>query len=155
MLRIKDFDRVSGTVAISRAMVKDCAGQYLYKGTKTEGSVRVVPVPSVLLDKILNDNVIYDNTPKSLSDAWEHVIAGAVRVGLSGGIFTFHTLRHYAAAWWMTDLHFDIRLCMDLGGWTSQRTLLNIYAYVLSDAKANAHANINSAGNSMLIDAGL
>ena len=154
-LRLKDFDKVSGTVSISRAMVKDSTGQYLYKGTKTAGSVRVVPVPSVLLHKILKNGTIYDNTPKSLSDAWEHVVAGAVREGLAGGIFTFHTLRHFAAAWWMTDLHFDIRLCMELGGWTSQRTLLNIYAYVLSDAKANAHANINAVGNSMLIDAGL
>ena len=154
-LRIKDFDKVSGTVSVSRAMVKDSTGQYLYKGTKTAGSVRVVPVPSVLMDRIIDAGTIYDKTPKSISDAWEHVVAGAVRAGLSGGIFTFHALRHFAAAWWMTDLHFDIRLCMELGGWTSQRTLLNIYAYVLSDAKANAHANINAVGNSMLIDAGL
>ena len=155
-LRIeKDFDMDRGTVTVSRAMVKDSNGQYVYKSTKTAGSVRTVPVPSVLMDRIIDAGTIYDKTPKSISDAWEHVVAGAVRAGLSGGIFTFHALRHFAAAWWMTDLHFDITTCMDLGGWTSQRTLLNIYAYVLSDAKANAHANINAVGNSMLIDAGM
>ena len=152
-LRIRDFDRNLGTVTVSRAMVKDCTGQYLYKSTKTSGSMRTVPVPSVLLDMILKNGTIYDNTPKSLSDAWEHVVSGAVRDGLANGVFTFHSLRHFAASWWMTDLHFDITTCMDLGGWTSQRTLLNIYAYVLSDARANAHANIDAQGNAMLSDA--
>ena len=152
-LRIKDFDRENGTVTISRAMVKDSNGQYVYKSTKTAGSMRVVPVPSILIDMIFDAGTIYDKTPKSLSDAWEHIVSGAVREELAKGIFTFHALRHFACSWWLSSLNLDISYCMQIGGWTSQKTVLTIYAYVLSESRANAHANIDKKGNAMLSNA--
>lgn len=153
-LTMRDIDADAGTVTISRALVKS-GKSYVYKTTKTDGSRRVVPVPRVLLDMINAQGYIYKKTPKSLSDAWEHIIRSCVRAGTAGGVFRFHDLRHFAAAWWMTELRFDVKMCMTLGGWTDQRTLLNIYAYVLSDAKENAARNIDRAGNASLHDAGL
>ena len=154
-LRMSDFDIAGKTVTVSRAMVKTASGEYVYTDTKTFASRRTVPVPSVLLEHIKSQGTIYDKTPKSISDAWEHVIAGAVRENLAGGTFRFHDLRHFAAAWFLTSLHFDIRTCMTLGGWSNERTLLRIYAYVTSEAKEHAAENIDKYANAFLNDAGL
>ena len=104
---------------------------------------------------IMTGGVIYDKSPKSISNAWEHIIAGAVIEWLAGGIFRFHDLRHYAAAWWLTVLHYDIQTCMRYGGWTEVQTLTKIDTYVLSDAKAHAAENVEKYGNEYLTEAGL
>ena len=137
-LTIRDFEFSTGTASIKRALVEtDFADDRLvYKTTKTKGSCRQVPVPSAVLRRIEALGYVWDKSPKAMSDAFEHVVQGAMREGLCGGQFTFHALRHFAAAW-LHDAGYSTRAIMQVGGWTSEKTLFQIYAYALPSTETS------------------
>ena len=143
----RDFEFSSCTASIRRALVEtDFADDRLvYKTTKTKGSTRTVPVPSAVLMRIEAQGYVWDKTPKSLSDAFEHVVQGAMREGMCGGLFTFHALRHFAAAW-LHDAGYSTRAIMQVGGWASERTLFQIYTYALPSTQASIQEAVESKG---------
>ena len=146
-LTIRDFEPTTGTASIKRALVEtdNADDRLVYKTTKTKGSARVVPVPSAVLRRIQEQGYVWDKTPKSLSDAFEHVVQGAIRDGLCQGVFTFHDLRHFAAAW-LHDAGYSTKAIMQLGGWTSERTLFQIYTYALPSTQASIQEAVESKG---------
>ena len=137
-LTLRDFEFSSCTASIKRALVEtDFADDRLvYKTTKTRGSQRTVPVPSAVLRRIQEQGYVWDRSPKAMSDAFEHVVQGAMREGMCGGLFTFHALRHFAAAW-LHDAGYSTRAIMQVGGWASARTLFQIYAYALPNTETS------------------
>ena len=146
-LTIRDFEPTTGTASIKRALVEtdNASDRLVYKTTKTRGSCRVVPIPSAVLRRIEAQGYVWDKTPKSLSDAFEHVVQGAMREGLCQGTFRFHDLRHFAAAW-LHDAGYSTKAIMQLGGWTSERTLFQIYAYALPSTQASIQEAVESKG---------
>lgn len=146
-LTIRDFEFSSCTASIRRALVEtDFADDRLvYKTTKTRGSTRTVPVPSAVLRRIEAQGYVWDKTPKSLSDAFEHVVQGAMREGLCQGTFRFHDLRHFAAAW-LHDAGYSTKAIMQVGGWTSERTLFQIYAYALPSTTSSIAEAVEAKG---------
>jgi site-specific recombinase XerC len=150
-LTIRDVEFSAGTASIKRALVEtDSADDRLvYKTTKTRGSQRTVPVPSAVLRRIEAQGYVWDKTPKSLSDAFEHVVRGAMREGLCQGKFSFHALRHFAAAW-LHDEGYNTRAIMQLGGWTSERTLFQIYTYALPNTEQSIQKAVEEKGRAAL-----
>ena len=137
-LTIRDFEPSTGTASIRRALVEtdNARDRLVYKTTKTKGSCRTVPVPSAVLRRIEAQGYVWNKSPKAMSDAFEHVVQGAMRDGLCGGAFTFHALRHFAAAW-LHDAGYSTRAIMQVGGWTSEKTLFQIYAYALPSTETS------------------
>lgn len=152
-LTIRDFEPSSCTASIRRALVEtdNANDRLVYKTTKTRGSCRTVPVPSAVLRRIEAQGYVWDKTPKSLSDAFEHVVQGAIREGLCQGAFTFHALRHFAAAW-LHDAGYSTRAIMAVGGWTSEKTLFQIYAYALPSTTASIAEAVEAKGCAALED---
>lgn len=150
-LTIRDFEPTTGTASIKRALVEtdNASDRLVYKTTKTKCSTRTVPVPSAVLRRIEAQGYVWDKSPKALSDAFEHVVQGAMREGLCQGQFTFHALRHFAAAW-LHDAGYSTKAIMQLGGWTSERTLFQIYTYALPSTQASIQEAVEKKGSEAL-----
>lgn len=150
-----DFDFKNKTVSINKALVPNKDNKYVIKNTtKTAKSKRKLSVPEYVISRLeatqgdpkkrvgriteMNPNDIY-NRFKVICD--NH---GIPFVGI-------HGLRHTNASV-MLSIGVTAKLAMARGGWSSNKTMQDIYQHLFSDDKKAADAMIDDYFNKLIQD---
>ena len=142
------YDDIDGcTVRINKALVKDSAGKWVTKTTKTVESTRFVEMPQYVIDKILpGEGNIVDLTPDKITHHFARLLK-------NNGIphFRFHDLRHYQASI-LHAMGVPDKYIMQRGGWRTDNTLKNIYQHTFDKTTKEVNDKINGYFTDMLQD---
>lgn len=122
-------DDVSGCiVSVNKAMVRVSQGEWTIKTTKTVSSTRKVSMPQFVIDMLPHSgNLVNVGSPDNISNRF----ARAVKK-LKIEKIRFHDLRHYAASI-MHALNVPDQYIMQRGGWSSDKTLKQVYRGTIND----------------------
>ena len=115
------------TITIQRAMVDKGKDEWVIKTTKTVSSTRTVEMPQFVIDKCPKEGRIVNLNPDQVT----HRFMRALR-RLDVPNFRFHDLRHYAASI-MHAIGVPDQYIMQRGGWSSDKTLKEIYRGTIKD----------------------
>ena len=146
-LEWSDFDLEKKTVSITKALVPNSENKYVVKNrTKTAKSKRTLNIPDYVISRLeatqsdlskrvgrittMNPNDIYNHL-KVISDRY-----GIPFVGI-------HGLRHTNASV-MLSIGITAKMAMARGGWSSNKTMQDIYQHLFSEDKAAADTAINN-----------
>ena len=140
-LRWEDVDYENGTINIREALVPDENNQFQVKGTKTVKSRRTLPCPQYILDLIRQQERAGDRivtTPphtinRRMARAAEK--AGVPAIGL-------HALRHQNASI-MLALNIPDKYAMKRGGWSTNKTMKDIYQHTMEEGEQQAAVAID------------
>ena len=140
-LTYDDFDQKKNILRINKAKVYDTDNNIIEKRTKTVKSKRVLPVPPYLAEK-LNEQIskgesfypCHPNTPgKILTRICKKCDLPHMRL---------HDLRHQNASV-MLSLGVADKYAMERGGWSSNRTMKNIYQHTMNSQRILIDEKIN------------
>ena len=122
------WDDITDVIRVHSAEVKDENGDKVVKSTKTSSSTRTVPILIPELREALDrergtgkvakyaTNTLYRKINKVCDDL------GFCRTGLHGLRHSFASLCYYCRV--------PTKISMQIGGWSSERTMLQIYTHV-------------------------
>lgn len=135
-------DAEHSTISVRRALVPDEHHQWVLKDCpKTSASLRTIPCPQYIMDKIkalpYRDGRVFRLHPDTFR---RHVHAACQRAGITDS--TVHGLRHTNAAV-MHYLGVDDAHAMARGGWSSEATYKRTYSYVFDSVAASGDAAID------------
>lgn len=140
-LRWEDVDDKNGLLHVREALVQDENNEYQVKGTKTVKSRRTLPCPQYILDLLramehTGDRII-TTPPQTIRNRMVKAAeaAGVPFIGL-------HALRHQNASI-MLSLNIPDKYAMERGGWSSNKTMKEIYQHTMDDGKKQAAAAID------------
>lgn len=144
-LKPEDFDQERMLLRISKAKVYDTDNNIVEKRTKTTRSKRVLPVPKYLGDKMKATSNFYPchpNTPGKV----------LTRVCKENGLphMRLHDLRHQNASV-MLALGVADKYAMERGGWSSNKTLKNIYQHTIRSERQIVDDMVNSYFESLVM----
>lgn len=145
-LEWSDFDFKKKTVSINKAMVPNEDNVYIVKNqTKTAKSKRTINVPDYVISRLeasqsdfgkrvgkvttLHPNSLYDRL-KTICDRENIPFVG------------IHGLRHTNASV-MLSIGVTAKMAMARGGWSSNKTMQDVYQHLFSEDKAAADKAIN------------
>lgn len=139
---LKSSDLEDGNIHVRHAMTRSGRGKeavWVLKSPKTTDSRRIVPVPPFLAEEIQagGDDVVRLN-PSQISNAY---IALVKRSGIEHT--RFHDLRHFYASFHHAAGTPD-QYIMEWGGWSSDRTLKEIYRNTLADERQKITERMNA-----------
>ncbi len=119
---------VNGNViSVNKAVVDKGSNEWVIKTTKTVSSNRLVELPEFVVQKFPDHGNIVNLTPDKVTGRFE-----AALNTLNIKKFRFHDLRHYAASI-MHAIGVPDQYIMQRGGWSSDKTLKNIYRGTIED----------------------
>lgn len=140
-LRWEDVDYKNGLLNIREALVQDENNEYQVKGTKTVKSRRTLPCPEYILSIISSQEQTGDRIittpPQTIRNRMVKAAeaAGVPYIGL-------HALRHQNASI-MLSLNIPDKYAMERGGWSSNKTMKDIYQHTMDEGKQQAAAAID------------
>lgn len=139
-LEKSDFDMEHKTVTISKAAVRDDAGAWVTKGTKTALSARVIACPDYILSLVEK----HDDGRLYAYDA-NYVLKCLHRVCEENNLpsIRLHDLRHINASIGLM-LGVPDKYMMERGGWSGAETMKYRYEHTYSSEKASADATMNA-----------
>ncbi len=120
-------DVYENTLHICKAMVITPNLEWTIKTTKTESSDRYVKMPDFVIEKLPKHGRIINLNPSQITMRFNRAFQN-----LNIHPFRFHDLRHYAASI-MHAIGVPDQYIMLRGGWSSDRTLKNIYRGTIED----------------------
>lgn len=112
---------------ISKAMVQDSRKKWIIKTTKTTSSTRYVEMPEFVITLLPKSGNIININPAQITNRFTRAF---IKLGITQ--FRFHDLRHYAASI-MHAIGVPDQYIMQRGGWSSDRTLKEIYRGTIND----------------------
>lgn len=137
-----DFE--AGTLTVRRTMIPDKENHWvLREGAKNESSQRTVPCPPYIMDKLRTiykpgaEGLVFKRNPEALR---RRVHAVCKKAGITDT--TVHGLRHTNAAV-MKSLGVDDAHAMARGGWKTEATYKQTYAYVFDQRAESADKQID------------
>jgi integrase len=136
-----DFE--NSTIEIKRTMVPNKENKFVLKdGAKNEGSQRTIKCPAYIMNKLKEmykgqNGRIFNVSPETVR---RHTHAICEKAGIPDT--TVHGLRHTNAAV-MVALNITDKYAMARGGWTTENTFKQIYAYVFPEGASQADDLIN------------
>lgn len=141
-LKWKDVDLEKKSLLVSSALVLDSNNEYVEKGTKTEKSRRRLPLPDYLvqiLSSIPQDSeYVITTKPQTIRN---RLVAATEKAGIP--FYGLHALRHMNASI-MLSLNTPDKYAMERGGWSSDKTMKQIYQHTMSAEREKVAANINA-----------
>jgi integrase len=143
-----DFNK--NTIEIKRTMVPNKDNKFVLKdGAKNEGSQRTIKCPAYIMDKL--KEMHHGQAGRVFNVSPETVRRHTHRICEKAGIpdTTVHGLRHTNAAV-MVALNITDKYAMARGGWTTENTFKQIYAYVFPEGASQADDIINSFFEGMI-----
>lgn len=129
-LSLSDFR--DGGILVQSAVVKDSNKDHIEKVTKTKESTRFVALPNSILE-FLKDGAtdkIVPLTPDAVTRRFEKLTMAVL-----GHTIRFHSLRHYSATQ-MHNLNIPTKYAMERGGWSEEKTMMNIYTHTMDKERA-------------------
>lgn len=128
---------LQGTIAtVNKAMVKNEKREWVIKTTKTLGSTRKVLLPKFVADEFRRNGQL-QKTPDAITRTHERMIKNA---GIPA--FRFHDYRHFSASI-LHALGMPDKYIMERGGWSSNRTLQNIYQHTIDSVTQAENDRVN------------
>lgn len=143
-------DFQNNTIEIKRTMVPNKKNQFVLKeGAKNEGSQRTIKCPSYIMDMLRGiytgrSGQVFHMSPETVR---KHTHAICDKAGIPDT--TVHGLRHTNAAV-MVALNITDKYAMARGGWTTENTFKQIYAYVFPEGASQADDIINQFFEGMI-----
>ena len=123
----EDIDTAANLITINKCKVQDTNNNYVIKPTpKTDKSNRVIQVSEECIEAYVRYG-LFNGYPKSVTD---YMRKREEVLGLEH--FSFHKLRHYFAST-SIDKGIPLPTIQDFGGWSTSRTLQNIYQHNMRD----------------------
>lgn len=146
-LNWSDFDFDKKTVSITKALVPNSDNKYVIKNTtKTAKSKRVLNVPDYVISRLEalqsdSEKRVGRITTMNPNDIYNHlkVICDNNKIPFVG----IHGLRHTNASV-MLSIGVTAKMAMARGGWSSNKTMQDIYQHLFSEDKAAADTAINN-----------
>lgn len=130
---MSDFDFKWNTVHIHRSYVLGKDNKWILKETpKTDRSDRILTLPAEVMSKVTPEALARCTNSEDLGKRWRRFMA---RNGFPGT--HIHLLRHFFASYLHSLGVPDVDI-MQLGGWSRQSTLDNIYRNTMQDQHQNA-----------------
>lgn len=114
-------DDLNGNIlTVSKAMSINPDGTYTVRQPKTAGSVRQVPVPAFVLERLqpITGKIIKSRTPLMISGKFHKEMAKA------GHTFRFHDLRHFFASELAKNRDIPLSTIERMGGWSAGSPVL-------------------------------
>ncbi len=114
-------DDLNGNIlTVSKAMSINPDGTYTVRQPKTAGSIRQVPVPAFVLERLqpIKGKIIKDRTPVMISGKFHKEMAKA------GRTFRFHDLRHFFASELAKNRDIPLSTIERMGGWSAGSPVL-------------------------------
>ncbi len=139
-LEKSDFDLEHKTVTISKAVVRDAAGDWVLKGTKTAKSARVIACPDRIIElvKKQEDGRLYtfdsNYILKCLHRICQQHQLPEIRL---------HDLRHINASIGLM-LGVSDKYMMERGGWSAKDTMVYRYEHTYDAEKSKADRMMNN-----------
>ena len=140
-LRWEDVDYERGTISIKEALVPDENNQFQVKGTKTVKSRRTLPCPQYILNLISQQ----EQTGERIIQVAPHTIHSRMaRAAKAAGVpaVGLHALRHQNASI-MLALNIPDKYAMKRGGWSTNKTMKDIYQHVFREGEQEAAVAID------------
>ena len=146
-LEWSDFDFDKKTVSITKALVPNKENKYVIKNTtKTTKSKRTLAVPDYVISRLEAcqsdpSKRVGRITTMNPNDIYNHfkVVCDRHKIPFVG----IHGLRHTNASV-MLSVGVTTKLAMARGGWSSNKTMQDIYQHLFSDDKKQADDMINN-----------
>lgn len=121
-------DVTGNTISVNKAMVRVSRGEWTIKTTKTVSSTREIIMPQFVIDMLPRTGKLVDvGAPDNISNRFARAIK---KLKLES--IRFHDLRHYAASI-MHALNVPDQYIMQRGGWSSDKTLKQVYRGTIND----------------------
>ena len=143
-----DFQRK--TVTVKQARVRNSENQWVTKGTKTTGSTRTINAPDYIMDKL--QDAQRGSTSTHVVTVKGNCLYSRLKVILkNNGLpdIRFHDLRHTAASV-MALLSVPTRYATSRGGWSSPRTMEQIYTHTMASKRRSVDEQIDNFYSSLL-----
>lgn len=141
-LKWESIDLEKKSMLVSSALVLNSNNEYVEKGTKTEKSHRRLPLPDYLvqiLSSIPHDSeYVITTKPQTIRN---RLVAATEKAGIP--FYGLHALRHMNASI-MLSLNTPDKYAMERGGWSSDKTMKQIYQHTMSAERKKVDANINA-----------
>lgn len=126
-LTAKDVDRENCTITIQHGEVRNENNELVIKQPKNSSSRRIIKYPPFVIDALPKRGKLVNISLENISKNFAKVIDK-----LDVHKFTFHDLRHYSASIMHAIGVPDVYI-MERGGWSSDRTLKQIYRNSMDD----------------------
>ena len=139
-IKYKDIDAKNNVIYVHADMVQNSDNVWIYKSyPKTAKSRRIIQYPDTVLSRISEgspEEYVIPINPNALYKRFQKV---RDKVGMDVNL---HSLRRYSASF-MHALGIPDKYIMEVGGWSSDRVLKNIYETTFSD-RAKEFNNMRS-----------
>jgi integrase len=143
-----DFQRK--TVTIKKARVRNKDNAWVEKGTKTTGSTRTINAPDYIMDK-LKDAQRFSSSDHVVTIKGNCLYRRLKVILKNNGLpdIRFHDLRHTSASV-MALLNIPTKYAQKRGGWSTPRTMQQIYTHTMASKRSSVDAQIDSFFSSLL-----
>lgn len=136
------------TLRVTSARVLNEHNEYVEKGTKTEKSRRRFDLPDYIIDvlaKMPHDSeYVVPISPQTIRN---RLVAATEKAGVP--FYGLHALRHTNASI-MLSLNTPDKYAMERGGWSSEKTMKQIYQHTMTEKRKKVDADIDAYFSSII-----
>jgi len=135
---LENTDIRANTIMVNKSMVKDQKNNWIVKAPKTYSSYRTIEFPESVVQKFHGvTGRLVDLNPDQVTNRFVRILKKA-----GTPHFRFHDLRHYAASI-LHAIGVPDQYIMSRGGWSSDKTLKQVYRGEISEEAAKFNQQIN------------
>lgn len=141
-LKWENVDLEKKSLLVSSALVLNENNEYVEKGTKTEKSRRRLTLPGYIVGVLSNlprgGARVVPTSPQTIRN---RLVAATEKAGIP--FYGLHALRHMNASI-MLSLNTPDKYAMERGGWSSDKTMKQIYQHTMTAEREKVDANIDA-----------
>lgn len=147
-LKWEDVDFEKKSLLVASALVLNEDNEYVEKGTKTEKSRRRLALPDYIVEVLSNaprnSMRVVPTSPQTIRN---RLVIATEKAGIP--FYGLHALRHMNASI-MLSLNTPDKYAMERGGWSSDKTMKNIYQHTMTAEREKVDANIDAYFNAIV-----